>query len=1428
MARPLYFVQPHMQNLASPSTRLWFVRMALAMALVLGVPLLASAAPGEGCLGFGSTTPGGQGGEVYHVTTLADSGPGSLREAVASGGRTVVFAVAGEIVLADHLYVEGAFVTIDGSSAPAPGITLRGGGLIIRGTRGAHDVIVESLRIRGSRIDGIQVGYGAFNVVISRVSITESFDGNVDVTEASDVTVCHSLLGSPASHNMLVRGSARVTLHDSLLVDALTGSPNAMQDADGTPAVATTLDMRHNFVRDWADGWGAAIHHGAAANVVENLFWSKNSPEADQANALIVCRGDCGPDPTSLARAYVAGNLSGDALGTAVNAEGTEPAPLPAPLIPTRHACTAARDVLDSAGAMPRDAIDTAYIAALTMPRACIGDLIVSALTAPASAAPGGTITIDDTVTNRGPGVIPESSTTVFYLSPTAGRDAAEIRLGQRTVPALAANETHTATTTLVIPTTVGSLGTYYVVAVADGSEALPEALEDNNVRARRISVGPDLIVDGVFAPDSAAPGDTITINVAVRNRGVGPIGASTMRVLLGTQTSVTGAVPLQVHEIPGIAAGATHTASIAVTIPVTAGTVGTYYMVAVADGGATTSELDENNNVRAARIMIGPDLVFDALTSPTTAVAGGSIVVTDTIRNRGSGPVRPTTTRFYLSPVTTVDTRAVAIGSRAVGRLAAGETSAASTTLAIPTSVGGPTPYYVIAVADAAQTTGELDTANNTKSARVAIGPDLVLDAVSAPNVAAPGATIEVGDTVRNRGVGPSSPSAVRYYLSTVPAVNEQAVMLGERAVPGLPVTVTHVGTMAVTIPPSAGTATGGTYYIVAVADGGGAIIESDETNNTRYTRVIIGPDLIIDALTGPATAAPGATLTLSWTVRNRGVGPAPSTVLRLHLSGTTTVGSPPSVLGEVTVPPVLPGTSTSGTATVGIPASAGSLGLGYVVAVANPDGAIGELLTTNNTRATRLGVGPDLTVDTIASPGGAFAPGASLTVEDVTRNRGIGPVGESVTTYYLSVSPTLGPGAVEVGSRLVPALAAGATHRGPAALTLPQNVGSAPAYYLIAKADGVDGITETNELNNVRALAIAIGPDLTVDSILTSGPLGPGASVTVEDVTRNRGIGPVGESMTIYYLSVLPTLGPEAVEVGRRQVPALAAGATHRGPATLTLPQNVGSAPTYYLIAKADGVDGIAETNELNNVRAITVPVGPDLVVDSIVTPPAALAGSLITVTETTRNRGVGSSPATATRFYISVRSVLDGLAIPLGRRDVPALLPGASHTATFQLLLPAHLGEAGSYYLLAIADGDASTSERDETNNLRAVRVAIGPDLIIDAVTVPAAVAGGATVALPDSVRNRGLGPSVASRLRFYLSTRKTYDPFLALPIGERGVPGLAAGARDNGVTHVSIPSEIVPGPYYVIGLIDDAEEAVETQEDNNGRYWPLTVQ
>ncbi len=334
--------------------------------------------------GFGATTAGGSRGTVVHVTNLNDSGPGSLRQALSQGNRTVVFDIAGEIVVKKkYIHIRGAFITIDGFTAPPPGITLMNGGLAINGKRGAHDVIVRNIRVRSAAksrsVDCISIMYGAFNVVVDHVSVSDCADGLIDITKkARDVTISWSILAKPRStRSMLIRYEpSHVTLHHNLFVN----SKNRNPDVSGKFGLGTgtTVDMRNNVVWNWGGGRGTIIKHGARVNVVNNYYSNFGFSTTDKKQAIIACRYDgteipehrktCRSDrPTT--QAYIAGNISGDGVpGFDINAVSNMANALPAPFVDTQDACTAARAVLASAGVRPLDLVDQQYLSAISLP----------------------------------------------------------------------------------------------------------------------------------------------------------------------------------------------------------------------------------------------------------------------------------------------------------------------------------------------------------------------------------------------------------------------------------------------------------------------------------------------------------------------------------------------------------------------------------------------------------------------------------------------------------------------------------------------------------------------------------------------------------------------------------------------------------------------------------------------------------------------------------------------------------------------------------------------------------------------------------------------------------------------------------------------------------------------------------------------------
>jgi subtilase family serine protease len=466
-----------------------------------------------------------------------------------------------------------------------------------------------------------------------------------------------------------------------------------------------------------------------------------------------------------------------------------------------------------------------------------------------------------------------------------------------------------------------------------------------------------------------------------------------------------------------------------------------------------------------------------------------------------------------------------------------------------------------------------------------------------------------------------------------------------------------------------------------------------------------------------------------------------------------------------------------------------------------------------------------PDLLVSSITAPAAATA-GSVIPVSETTKNQG-GPAAASTTRYYLSGNSTYDAGDAPIGFRSVPVLASGASSPATPLLTIPAGTATG-TWYVLARADADGQLNESNEANNVKAASIHIGPpDLVVSAFSVPAEGGAGLSITVTDTTRNQsGTGPAAASVTRFYLSSDAALDAGDVPLGFRNVPALPSGQSSAASTSLPIP--AGTAPgAYSVIAKADADGLLAESSETDNTRADTITIGPDLAVSALSAPATGGAGLPVTVTDTTRNQGAGSTVATSTTsFYLSSNSTYGAGDVLLGSRTVGILAPNAASSAPTTFTIPAST-LPGSYYIVARADDSGAVPESDETNNTRAVLIRLSPDLIVSALTVPSSAAAGSIVSVTDTTKNQGQGSTPATTTRFYLSRNTTFEPSTDIEIGSRGVGLLASGSSSPGGASLTIPAGTVPGTYYILARADGDNAVAESNEGNNTTNKPITI-
>lgn len=706
------------------------------------------------------------------------------------------------------------------------------------------------------------------------------------------------------------------------------------------------------------------------------------------------------------------------------------------------------------------------------------------------STVAGNAVQLSCTVFNQG-NTQASSSTAGFYLSTNQVFDAADVLLNTAMGGVLVANQGSSRYANPVIPASTAP-GSYYVLFVADPLNAVIELNETNNVRSLSLVVlAPtiDLQVQNLYlTPTSVAPGSSTTASCYLYNQGNAMASPATVGYYLSTN-QLLDASDVLLGNTTGTLSGANY-ASRYLTITVPAGTaVGSYYVLFVADYLNQLIETNKNNNLASTPLQVvapGVDLtISQAYLSSYTTVPGNTINTICYIQNLGNSTAASSTIGYYLSTNQILDASDVLLLNSTGGPLAAAQYSSRYDNPVIPTGTA-PGNYYMLFVADPLNAVAETNENNNVASVQlqvVAPGIDLLIQqpGLSNGNVT-PGFTLTGNCYIQNAGNTISSSSSVGYYLSTNQLLDANDVLLATTTGPTLLAGQSSYRSASFTVP--TGTVAGN-YYILFVADPQDAVTETNEANNvTSLALTVTGPFTgTVVPVSGTATVT-----TCSTTIYDNGgfynyadnsygsltIMPATAGALvqlvfnsfsmeqgydYVRIYDGTSINAP--LLATYTgyqIPLPVMATNAAGALTVQFTSDSYSNSTGFDA-------------TVSCTAAPQ----PDLLLTQIGASPSTVAIGGNLSVSAIVANQGAGAASSSAVGYYLSTNQLLDASDRLLGTSPGGVLGVNLDAARQLVATMPTNV-TPGVYYMLFVADPQNAVAETNESNNLAALAVTV----------------------------------------------------------------------------------------------------------------------------------------------------------------------------------------------------------------------------------------------------------------------------------------------------------------------------------------------------------------
>jgi hypothetical protein len=617
------------------------------------------------------------------------------------------------------------------------------------------------------------------------------------------------------------------------------------------------------------------------------------------------------------------------------------------------------------------------------------------------------------------------------------------------------------------------------------------------------------------------------------------------------------------------------------------------------------------------------------------------------------------------------------------------------------------------------------------------------------------------------------------------------------------------------------------------------------EQPGRIQWFRLKHQPDLIVSEVNGPSSGFSGSSTTVSWKVKNDGLGQTTGNWWDIvYLSSDQVLGSGDQYMGAVQNPSGLnPGSDYSSSLNVTLPN--GIAGKYYFIIKTEGYGYLAEANETNNITSDSGGTTvtltppPDLIVESIVRQSTGFS-GSSTTVFYTVKNDGTGDTrsGQWYDRIYIS-DDTVFDGSDTYLKQVVRSsnLSKDSTYSNSVSVTLPNYISG--GHYFFITTDYLNNEYEhgaesnnTSRSDSIRVI-LTPPPDLVVTNVETPDTVSNREVVTIRYNVINDGGSSTGRSFyDLIYISSNPVFDDlNATVVASQFHSTLPSKDTSAVARSVVVPNGMNGSVYWHVVT--DAYKYVNEvSNENNNVSDAdtSLLLSPDLSAEHVSVPASDTTGHPITMTYTVKNNGPGKArnDTRIDSFYISQSPLFSSAAAGIGRVvTTPATSLEAGDSINYSVTVTIPDGLDGTRYFWVRTNATHTIFENGSTANNTAssdsmdVILAPYPDLVPEWNSYPDSSAAGELISIEFKVENKGLSKADANwKDRIYLSK----NPTLNLSNAEELAEVIRGGDLEKDSSYdlnafVRLPAALSRGHYYLFAYTDFHDDVYEHFGDTN---------